>query len=209
VIVQGVHGDDTPTDREGFVEFVESLPVAELGRQVTSQPWVSEEIEYYPYPSSRRRRYEELERFPDGLVVTGDAIASFNPIYGQGMSVAALDAVVLHHVLASDGVEDVGRRFFDRATPLVDAVWQMAAGADFAFPQTSGPKPTGIDLTNRYVARLLRKAHTDPVLSEAFLRVMRLEQPSTTLMRPGIAWRVLRPSGSVTPLHPWGRSTSG
>lgn len=196
VIVQGVHGDDAPTDPDRFRQFVESLPVASLGRLVRRQPWVTDEIEHYPFPASRRNRYEALDRFPDGLVVTGDAIASFNPIYGQGMSVAALEAVLLKHALTGGGLEEIGRRFFSRATEVVDEVWRMAVGADFAFDQTTGPKPFGTDLTNRYLARLLRRAHTDPTLSEAFLRVLRLERPASTLLAPSIAWRVLQPTAT-------------
>lgn len=127
-------------------------------------------------------------------MVTGDAIASFNPIYGRGMSVAALDAVVLHEALARGGVDDVAGGFFDRSAEFIDVVWQIAVGAGFAFPQTTGPKPTGIDVSNWYLARLLRQAQTDPTLSEAFLRVLRLEEPPATLLRPNIAWCVLRPA---------------
>lgn len=209
VIVQGIHGDDTPTDPDAFTRFVESLPVSELGRLVNQQSWVTDEIEQYPYPGSRRHRYESLDRFPDGLVVTGDAIASFNPIYGQGMSVAALEAVVLHHALTGGGVDGVAGRFFDRTADVVDEVWQMAVGADFAFPQTTGPKPTGTDLSNWYLDRLLQQAHADPSLSEAFLRVLRLEQPAASLLKPAILWRVLRPTATGTRLSALGRSVTG
>jgi 2-polyprenyl-6-methoxyphenol hydroxylase-like FAD-dependent oxidoreductase len=196
VIVQGVHGDDAPTEPAAFKNFVDSLPVDELGTLLDSQPWVSEGIEHYPYPSSRRHRYEDLDRFPEGLVVTGDAIASFNPIHGQGMSVAALDAVTLQQALADGGLDGIAGRFFDRVAAVVDDVWQMSTGADFDFPQTTGPKPTGTDLFNWYASRLISRAHSDPELSEAFRRVMRLEQAPTTLFRPRIVWRVLRPSFS-------------
>jgi len=196
VILQGVHGDDVPTDREGLVAFAESLPIDDFGRIVRERPWVSEEIHHYPFPSSRRVRYEGLDRFPDGLVVTGDAIASFNPVYGQGMSVAALDALLLHHALAEEGVDDLARRFFDRTAEVVDVVWKLAVGADFEFPETAGPKPTGTDLFNRYVSRLIRRAHSDPVLADAFYRVLRLEEPPTALLRPGIVARTLFPFGS-------------
>ena len=193
VIVQGIHGDDVPTDRSGFVEFAESLPVSEFARLVKTRPWISDEIHYYPFPSSIRRRYEDLDRFPDGLLVTGDAVASFNPIYGQGMSVAALDALLLHHALADGGLDDIAARFFDRIATVIDAVWKIAVGADFEFPQTTGPKPLGTDMFNRYVSRLIRQAHSDGVLTDAFYRVFRLERPPTTLLRPPVLARVLRP----------------
>jgi hypothetical protein len=141
-----------------------------------------------------RRHYERLDRFPDGLVVTGDAVASFNPIYGQGMSVAALDALVLHHELDhADGLSGLGPRFFERVGEIVDEPWRLAVGKDFVFDGTSGPKPTGTDLFNRYVARLLRRAQDDDALTEAFFRVFRLERSVTSLLRPGVVWRVLRP----------------
>lgn len=193
VIVQGVHGDDAPTEPAPFRQFVNSLPVSEFSQLLSEQTWISHDIDHYPFPSSRRHRYDELEKFPEGLVVTGDAIASFNPIYGQGMSVAALEAVQLHHTLAA-GLDNVAPRFFDRASNVVDAVWGMAVGADFAFPQTSGPKRRGTDMMNWYLERLLRQAHKDAVVSEAFMRVMRLERPPSSLLKPSIARRVLKPS---------------
>ncbi len=193
-ILQGIHGDDTPTDPAAFLEFADSFPVAKAGQLPAERDWISEEIHHHPFPSSIRRHYGDLEVFPDGLVVTGDAIASFNPVYGQGMSVGALDALLLHHTLAKNGLDDLALEYFPRAADVIEQVWQIAVSSDFEFEQTTGPKPGGTDLFNRYVNRLINKAHTDGELTDAFYRVFRLERPATTLLRPGIAWRVLRPS---------------
>jgi 2-polyprenyl-6-methoxyphenol hydroxylase-like FAD-dependent oxidoreductase len=144
----------------------------------------------YPFPASLRRRYEQLDRFPEGLVVTGDAIASFNPIYGQGMSVAALDAMQLHRVLTSGARRALADDFFDGAAEVVDTAWLMAVGSDFDFDRTDGPKPTGTDLFNRYTAAVMEATHSDPVVAEQFYHVMRMEQPPTRLLRPRIAARV-------------------
>jgi 2-polyprenyl-6-methoxyphenol hydroxylase-like FAD-dependent oxidoreductase len=194
VTLQGVHGDDAPTDPDEFRAFADSLPIPALRRLLDDHEWVTDGVEQYPYPSNLRRRYERLDRFPDGLIVTGDAVASFNPIYGQGMSVAALDALALHHALAADGDENLPARFFDRAADVVDVAWRLAVSADFEYPQTEGPKPSGADLTNRYVSRLLRRAHTDGSLTDAFYRVIRMERSPTTLFSPGVARRVLLPT---------------
>lgn len=194
ITMQGMHGDDPPTDVEGFKEFAASLPIPDLKILLEEQSWISEEITHYPFPASVRRRYENLDRFPDGLLVVGDAIASFNPIYGQGMSVAALEAILLHHVLASGGQEDLALRFFDRAEAVIDDAWQIAVGGDFKFPQTEGSKPPGTDLFNGYMARLARSAHSDGVVADAFIRMVLFEKPYTSLLHPSILRRVLLPS---------------
>jgi hypothetical protein len=194
VTLFGMHGDHPPTEPDELRAFAASLPGPDLERLLDTQSRVSDEIAHYPFPSTRRHRYEGLDRFPDGLVVVGDAIASFNPIYGQGMSVAALEALALHHTLATGGRADLGRRFFDRTEEILDVPWSIAVGGDFEFPQTEGPKPRGTDFFNWYLARLMRKAHTNGKLSEALVRVIMMEKPPTSLFRPGIVWQVLKPT---------------
>lgn len=192
VNLHGVHGETPPTNRDEFLSYAASLPVPELKELLDDHPWGAEGINYYPFPSNRRHRYEDLNRFPDGLLVVGDAVASFNPVYAQGMTVAALEALVLHHTVAA-GRENLALRFFDRVTPVVDIAWNMAVGADFGFPETEGPKPRGTDFFNWYSGRLLRRAQTDGTLSDAFVRVQMMERPPISLLRPGVARRVLTP----------------
>ncbi|QZP38299.1 FAD-dependent oxidoreductase [Halobaculum magnesiiphilum] len=193
VTLFGLHGDHPPSDRPGYLGFADALPSDQLATLLREREWRSDEIARYPFPASEWRRYDDLERFPDGLVVTGDAIASFNPIYGQGMSAAALDALQLHHTIAN-GPENIGVRFFDRVADHLDVVWQIAVGADFEFEETTGTKPTGVGLFNRYVDRVVATAHTDATVAEAFYRVLRLEREPTSLFHPHIAARVLWPS---------------
>lgn len=89
-------------------------------------------MQRYPFPASIRQRYHTPSEFPDRLAVTGDAIASFNPVYGQGMSVAALDALTLHDELAN-GVDGLGPRLFTQVSAIVDEVWQTSATGDLIF----------------------------------------------------------------------------
>lgn len=197
VNVHGVHGDHPPMEFDAFSEFAASLPTPELKNLLDAHPRATKEIDYYPIPSNRRYRYEDLDRFPENLIVIGDAITSFNPVYAQGMSVAALEAVVLHHTLATGGSEELAMRFFDRAEEVIDIAWKMAVGADFGFSQTTGPKPRGTDLFNRYLSRLTRKAHTDGELRHAFYQAIVMERPPTSLLRPSVMWRVFGPTGGV------------
>ena len=195
VLLAEVHADDAPADREAVLAFADDLPVDLVGDLLRDQRWVSDEVARYPFPASLRRRYETLEAFPDGLVVTGDAVSSFNPAYGQGMSVAALDALALHHALADGGLDGLPLRFFDRLAPVVDTAWRMATGVDYQYPQTEGEPSLGGKLFDRYFDRLLRAANDDGVLAAAYGAVLDLERSPASLLRPGILARVFLPVG--------------
>lgn len=193
VTLLGVHGNHPPTEREGYIEYAKSLPVADIGQLLETQSWRTDEITHFPFPSNRRNRYENLDRFPEGLVVIGDAVCSFNPIYGQGMSAAALQTLQLHHTLAENGRENVGLRFFHEVEEVINSPWSIAVGGDFEFPETTGPKPRGTDFINWYLDKLIRAAHTDGELREKLVRVFFLEEPPASLMRPSVMWRVFSP----------------
>jgi hypothetical protein len=101
---------------------------------------------------------------------------------------------VLHHTLVDDGLGNLALRFFDDAEHVIDTAWLMAVGADFQFPQTTGPKPRGAGIMGWYLSRLTRKAHSDRVLAERLLRVILMERPPTSLLHPGVIGRVFKPS---------------
>lgn len=187
----GMHGDHPPTDPEGYARFAESLPVPEPARLLEEHPRVAG-INKHPFPFHPRHRYEDLATFPAGFLVFGDAITSFNPVYAQGMSVASLEALQLHHALAA-GREDLAPRFFDRASAVVDVAWDMAVGTDMGYERTEGPGSAPSWLQERYNAMVNRAAHTDAAVAEAVHRVIRLERRPAALARPAIAWRVLSP----------------
>lgn len=191
VTLVGVHGDHPPTDPRDFIAFASGLPLPQLSQLLEKRSWISDAGTLYPFPSSLRRRFDQLKQFPDGLVVVGDAVASFNPIYGQGMSAAALEALALHHTLAEDPDGTLAARCFDRMKNLVDIPWKIAVGGDFEFPQTTGPKPRGTDLFNQYMRHLFRAAHTDGELREKLNRVLMIESPPNSLLRPINICRVL------------------
>ena len=120
----------------------------------------------------------------------GDAVCSFNPIYGQGMSVAALEALTLRRHLAR-GSEPQPRRWFRDLARVVDVPWQMAAGGDLIFPGVQGRRTRKLRLMSAYIARLHAAAADDARLATAFIRVAGLVSPPQSLLRPGIASRVL------------------
>ena len=131
-----------------------------------------------------------MPRFPEGYLVFGDAISSFNPIYGQGMSAAAMEAVELSKVLAG-GPANLAKRFFSRAARVVDIPWSIAVGNDLRMPEAVGPRNTGVKFANWYMAKLRRAAHHDEAISLAFHRVANLLESPASVLAPRIALRVL------------------
>ncbi|MBL8093467.1 MAG: FAD-dependent monooxygenase [Anaerolineales bacterium] len=192
VSVGGWQGDHAPTDEKGFNDYVRQLPSPDIHRVISQAEPISE-ITAFKYPFSVRRHFEALRHFPAGLLALGDAICSFNPTYGQGMTSAAKQAAELDRLLAGDVAEpDLARLFFKRAARIIDIPWQLAVGEDFRYPSTTGPKPFGIDLLNRYVAAVHRATLVDVEVCRAFLKVMNLIEPPASLMAPRILIRVLR-----------------
>lgn len=186
----GALGDYPPADEAGFLDFTRSLAAPEIYDVIKDAEPLSE-IVTYRFKASQRRYYEKLSRFPEGFLVFGDAICSFNPIYGQGMSVAAMEALDLQHELRRD-TEGLWRRFFRRAARSIDMPWQIVVSSDLRFPEAEGRRTVAIRFINAYMERLHRAAHRDPAVARAFNDVASLLAPPQSLMRPGIVWRVLR-----------------
>lgn len=129
------------------------------------------------------------------------ALCSFNPMYGQGMSVAAVEAMKLRDELAR-GVDTLDPiRFFRAVKPVVDIPWQIASGGDLTFPGVEGPRNFMVRFINRYLARLHAAAEHDEVLSGAFIRVANL------LARPLVDAPERSAAGAARPTT--GRSRSG
>jgi 2-polyprenyl-6-methoxyphenol hydroxylase-like FAD-dependent oxidoreductase len=195
----GVLGDPPPTDVAGFEEFAATLQCPEFYEVVRGAEPLDDPVAFR-HPASVRHRYERLRRFPDGLLVMGDAVCTFNPIYGQGMSVVALQGLALRRHLTEPGgprplefLREVGR--------IVDVPWGMAAGGDLSFPGVEGRRTLGMRVLGAYVRRLQAGAAHDARLGRAFLRVAGLVDPPQTLLRPGVVARALRPRRDAgTPL---------
>jgi 2-polyprenyl-6-methoxyphenol hydroxylase-like FAD-dependent oxidoreductase len=190
VTLNGYLGQRPPTDPDGFVAFAAGLPAPDVFEVISDAEPLGDVLSAR-YPASVRRRYERLGRFPDGYLVTGDAVCSFNPVYGQGMSVAALEALALRECLRA-GTAGLARHFFTKAARIVDIPWGIAVGADLRFPGIEGDRTAKVRLVNAYLARFHVAAATDPVLGGAFLRVVNLMDRPEGLLRPTIALRVLR-----------------
>jgi 2-polyprenyl-6-methoxyphenol hydroxylase-like FAD-dependent oxidoreductase len=198
VTVAGYGAHHPPTDDAGFDAFLAGVAPPALASALSAAEALGPVVTHR-YPSNLRRHYQELKRFPDGFLVFGDALCSFNPLYGQGMTVAALQAQALRKCFARAGAGqgDLAARFFSAAAEPIDLAWQFAVGADLALPEIAGPRNARTRLVNRWIARVQAAAETEPVVSEAFLRVINFLDPPTRLFAPGILRRVLHPAAAA------------
>ena len=122
--------------------------------------------------------------------MVGDAVCSFNPVYAQGMTVAALEAETLGRCL-SHGRHRLARRFFSGASRVIDAAWSMAVGDDLRNPTVEGRRTRAGRLLNWYLDRLLAGAQTNPTVASAFLKAVGMQAPPASLLHPLTAARVL------------------
>ena len=189
ITMVGALRDYPPTDVVGWKEFARTLPTPDVFRMVEDrEPLVP--IVSYRFPANRRRRYSRLARFPAGFLVTGDAVCSFNPLYGQGMSVALCQARALDTVLA-EGDESLATRFFAKVDALIEGPWAIATGEDLRYPDVEGPRSAGFRIISRYLERAHHVASRDPVVLRRFFEVGNLLAPPTALLAPAMALRIL------------------
>ncbi|MFD9549124.1 FAD-dependent oxidoreductase [Nocardia salmonicida] len=184
----GYRGHHPGTSFDELVEFVAPFVPPHVFDALRGAE-VSTAVSTYRYDANRRRRYDRSRHFPRGLIVVGDALCGFNPIYAQGMSVAALQVMALRECLRGGG-EDVERRYFRTAARPVEVAWRLAVGADLTQPSVEGTRTLQIRLVNAYVRRLLEVGRNDPVVAARFLRVSALLDHPARLLRPGTVVRV-------------------
>lgn len=195
VTLFGVLGDHPPTDEAGFMEFAGSLPAPDVHDLIRDAEPLSDPLPF-KFPASTRRRYERIERFPEGYLAFGDAICSFNPIYGQGMSAAALQAMALQQCLSAD---DLSRRFFPAAAKVIDGPWTMAVGGDLRYPSVEGPRTPMVNFINWYMGKLQIASRQDPKVTLAFHKVANLLSPPPSILHPALAVRIAR--GNIGARH--------
>ena len=190
VTLAGICGDHPPTDPAEFDEFAASLPFPDISMALKDAESLDDTVTFR-FPASVRRRYERLRDFPVGLIAIGDAVCSFNPIYGQGMTVAAMEAMTLRRVLEA-GTIDQPRRYFKAIARTINNPWDIAVGGDLAFPAVAGKRTAKVRMINAYLPRMCAAAERDEVLAKTLALVFGLMAKPQGIMRPDRMVRVLR-----------------
>ena len=187
--VFGMVGHEPPRDLAGMLSFAQEYCPAHLIAAIRAGEPVGD-VAHHRMPSSQWRRYDKMPRLPDGLLVCGDAICSFNPIYGQGMTVAALDAAALRDCLRRGGT-DLPRRYFRASAKPIGVAWQLAAGSDLAISGVAGRRSRLMRVAIRLVDWVLAACESDPVVVARFFKVNDLIDPPIRLLHPAFVCRVV------------------
>jgi 2-polyprenyl-6-methoxyphenol hydroxylase-like FAD-dependent oxidoreductase len=150
------------------------------------------EVNTYHQADSRRRDFDELRRFPAGLIAAGDAVASFNPVYGQGMTSAMLHASCLSTYLHSNpSLREPAKAYFKLVRVVVDAAWQTSTMADLDLPHVDGPYPRGYKFIKWFSGLVTKAAMTDVVLNQQLIKIICMLAHPSTLARPSTVARVV------------------
>lgn len=188
--------DYAPTDPAGFLEFARTLPVPTIYEAIkNAEPTTP--ISAYKIPSNQWRHYDRMKRFPEALVVLGDALCSFNPTYGQGMTTAALYAATLEKCLqaqarrAAGDLTGLADRFRKQVAGDVATPWLLATAEDFRYPKTEGQRPPPVPVLHWYLDKLYTAMEHDPRLVKQFLQVMHMFRSPAALFLPHIVFRAL------------------
>jgi 2-polyprenyl-6-methoxyphenol hydroxylase-like FAD-dependent oxidoreductase len=192
--IGGRHGNVPPGDAEGFLQYARTLRTPTIYNAISHAKRL-DGVARYGFPESVRRHFERLDVFPRGLLPIGDAICRFNPVYGQGMSVAALEACLLQRLLErlagdSNPIAGLASAFFAEVQTLIETPWSVAI-LDFAFPDTRGQRPVDFETTLKFGIALTRLAAEDPAVHKLTVEVQHLLKPRSVYRDPVLVQRVL------------------
>ena len=193
VNLNGVHGDQPPGDREGFMAFAKTLRKQTIHDAIRGATFVGP-IYRYNFPCSYRRRFEALTSFPTRLIPIGDVICRFNPAFGQGMSVAAQEAGILDRLCQerrgqAEPLDRLAEDFFAAIQETLLAPWSIAEG-DFMFERTRGERPPDLQRRQEFSRALFRLAAEDASVHRLMVEVNNLSKPTSALRSPDIVSRV-------------------
>ncbi|MGK3997535.1 FAD-dependent oxidoreductase [Sorangium sp. So ce1024] len=193
VSLGGYFGEHPPLDDAGFVEFSRTIAHPELHELIKdAEPLTAPTV--FRFLADRRRHFERLQRYLEGLVVLGDAACAFNPIYGQGMSVACLGAGVLDRCLRdqpSGDVRGLARRFQGELSSETDLPWRLATTEDLLFPEATGERPFWFGAMRWYNRKLAEVTAYDTAVYGRWLLVLHLMRKHTTCFAPRVVLAVL------------------
>jgi 2-polyprenyl-6-methoxyphenol hydroxylase-like FAD-dependent oxidoreductase len=205
VTLTGLNGDQPPTDDAGFLQFAHSLPSPEFAAALEDAEPLTAPYGYQQ-AANRLRKYDQLPRYLEGMLALGDAVYALNPVYGQGMTVAALGAQTLQQVLQAQCqrhdpavMTGLAQTFQRQLAKVIARPWQLATGQDLRWPVAANGHTVDplTRLLQGYINQVIRTMAADATVAEAFFYVQNMLKSPITLFQPRILWRVWRAGQQV------------
>jgi 2-polyprenyl-6-methoxyphenol hydroxylase-like FAD-dependent oxidoreductase len=193
IVLLGIAGDYPPTDEEGFMEFLRSLPTPEVYNVIKEAKPLSP-IYGYRRTENRLRHYDKLPRHLENFLVMGDAVCCFNPVYGQGMTVASMESVKLEEVIGkyakAGDFTGLAKEFQKAIAGVIALPWQLASGEDLRWVATEPPAMPA-RIMQWYIDNFMQATFNSKELTDVFYQVQNMMVPATKLFRPDVMLRVL------------------
>ena len=194
VTLTGGGGDYPPSDEAGFLEFARGLPVSTIYDAIRDAEPISP-IKTHRATQNRLRRYDRAE-LPDNFLLLGDGVCAFNPVYGQGMTMASLGAVTLHNILIEQrrrgDMAGLSRRFQKQLAKVNKAPWMLATGEDYRYRETDGGAPNAMNrFMHRYMDQVIQLSTHSVSVRRVLMRAFNILVPPTALFHPRVLFRVL------------------
>jgi len=190
LMVQGRSNDEPPRDVASLKAYTKALESRDIYQFVKDLEPLAE-VQSYHIPYVRWIHYERMRRFPEGILPLGDSVCRLNPVYGQGMSSAAMQAQILERVLSKKLKRGIWKGYFRQVAKALKTPWELTVMEDFKFPETRGTPPKTSALLKKYFTKLNRVANQDPAVYKPFLKVLNMVSEPIILMKPNVVWRVI------------------
>lgn len=193
VTLIGGGGSHPPSDETGFLDFVRSLPVSIVYDAISrAEPLTP--IKTHRSTQNRMRHYERAKQLPENFLLLGDAVCAFNPVYGQGMTTAALGALTLRKCLLEQNgsLNGLSRRFQKRLAKVNETPWMLATSEDYRYDETVGGSPSRMArFMHRYMDHVIELSTRSVVVRNVLLKAFNMLIPPSALFRPRVLFRVL------------------
>ncbi|MEH7388020.1 hypothetical protein V7147_21870 [Bacillus sp. JJ1521] len=174
-----------------LIELAKGLSKPDILHELQNSKSLTD-ISIFRVPQITWNRIEKTKEFPSGLLMIGDTICRIDPFYGQGMSIAVLEALALKNIFRNQSPEKATSVFHKKASKIIYPIWNMVLTEDFRYPETTGKKPFSLTFLQWYAKHIFLLSAKDQKIYDSFIKVMNLKRPMTILMKPRIILKVVK-----------------
>jgi 2-polyprenyl-6-methoxyphenol hydroxylase-like FAD-dependent oxidoreductase len=191
VTLFGYGEDAPPNDYNAFIKYAKTLHQLDVFEAI-KHGVADSGVQVYCFPAMRRRHYESMSSFPSGLLVMGDAFCRVDPVFAQGMSIAAMEAEALRKILMKfKDLKRITRQFHIEASRIVFVPWLIALTEDFRFKHTFGKRPFGLSLLQWFVKKVVSVCSHNEVVYTQFMKVLHLKAHPVSLLKPRVLFQIV------------------